>query len=249
MSLGILAGCVQRKFVMDSSADHSEQLSLYVGLFAQPGERKSKLFRHMTGPVAEFEKLYKAEQKPKIRANAHRREAMERKINHLKSKLEKNPTPALEAELEQLEATLDDYPVLRETRFYAEDCSSEKLVGLLQENEERLFVISSEGDIFDTINNRYGGVPNLGPWLKGYDGDHIRVDRIVASRLQAKNVTQIKRSELFQSCRGKFFKKAEDLEPVLSLLSEHGYVRLEQPVYTGVGRPKDWMVFVNPEAA
>lgn len=70
---------------------------------------------------------------------------------------------------------------------------------------------------------------------------------MILGKIRKHSITQIKRSDLFQICRGKFFKKTEEIFPILELLEEHGYLRQEQPGYAGTGRPADVMVIVNPD--
>ena len=70
----------------------------------------------------------------------------------------------------------------------------------------------------------------------------IQKARFVLAKLRKKEITQIKRSELFQMCRGRFFKKTEEL------LTDHGYIRMEEPEHFTVGRPPDTRIFVNPDA-
>ena len=76
----------------------------------------------------------------------------------------------------------------------------------------------------------------------------IQKAKFVLARLKKKNVSEIKRSELFQMCRGKFFKKTEEIFPTLELLEGHGYIRLEEPERQSVGRPADVKIIVNPVA-
>ena len=76
----------------------------------------------------------------------------------------------------------------------------------------------------------------------------IQKANFVLAKLRKKSVTEIKRSELFQMCRGKFFKKTEDLFPTLELLENHGYLRCEEPERQSAGRPADVRIFVNPAA-
>ncbi len=75
----------------------------------------------------------------------------------------------------------------------------------------------------------------------------IQKAKFVMAKLTKKNVREIKRNELFQMCRGKFFKKTDELFPTLELLEDHGYLLLEQPIVCSVGRPPDVKVIVNPE--
>jgi len=76
---------------------------------------------------------------------------------------------------------------------------------------------------------------------------NIQRAQFVLGKLMNKGIQEIKRSELFQMCRGKFFKKTEDLLPTLSLLEDHGYIRQEQPPVFGAGRPADVRIHLNPE--
>ena len=76
----------------------------------------------------------------------------------------------------------------------------------------------------------------------------IQKAKFVLAKLKKKNISVIKRSELFQMCRGKFFKKTEEIFPTLELLEGHGYIRLEEPERQSVGRPSDVKIIVNPAA-
>lgn len=76
----------------------------------------------------------------------------------------------------------------------------------------------------------------------------IQKARFVLAKLRKKEVKEIKRAELFQMCRGKFFRKTEDIFPTLELLADHGYIRLEEAEHGSVGRPPDVRIYVNPDA-
>ena len=77
----------------------------------------------------------------------------------------------------------------------------------------------------------------------------IQKATFVWAKLQSGNAKIIKRSELFQMCRGKLFKKTDELFPTLELLESHGYIRLEEPQRQSAGRPPDVRVIVNPAAS
>ena len=75
----------------------------------------------------------------------------------------------------------------------------------------------------------------------------IRKARVVVSKLQAEKASTWKRNELFKLCRGKFFKKVEDILPTLELLESYGYLRQVEPELRGSpGRRPDVVVQVNP---
>ena len=64
----------------------------------------------------------------------------------------------------------------------------------------------------------------------------IQKARFVWGRLKKKNVRTIKRSDL------------EEIQPTLDLLAGDGYIRIEEPERSSVGRPADMLVVINPEA-
>ena len=74
----------------------------------------------------------------------------------------------------------------------------------------------------------------------------IKKARFVLTKLYRGKIGSIKRSELLRMCRGRFFRKVEDILPTLELLEGHNYIRLEEPVRGLQGRPPDWKVVVNP---
>lgn len=70
----------------------------------------------------------------------------------------------------------------------------------------------------------------------------------VVTKLRKLSVTSISRSDLYQKCRGRFFRDAKEMEPALNLLEQHGYIWLDVPAYSGVGRPSVGTIYVNPAA-
>lgn len=76
----------------------------------------------------------------------------------------------------------------------------------------------------------------------------VQKAKFVMAKLRKESVTEIRRQDLFQMCRGKFFKKTEDIQPTLDLLETHGYIRSEQPLRLSAGRPPDVKIIVNPLA-
>lgn len=74
----------------------------------------------------------------------------------------------------------------------------------------------------------------------------IQKAQFVLAKLLKNATREIKRSDLFQICRGKFFKKTEDIFPTLDLLEDRGYIRLEHPNHPAAGRPPDVRILLNP---
>lgn len=81
----------------------------------------------------------------------------------------------------------------------------------------------------------------------GNDSEASKALYVWAKLIQSGS-TEIKRSDLFQLCRGRFFKRAVDLSSSLELLETHGYIRIYSPPYNGYGRPPDIRIVPNPLA-
>ena len=74
---------------------------------------------------------------------------------------------------------------------------------------------------------------------------NIAKAKFVWAKIRKMQVMDIKRSQLFQNCRGKYFSKTEELFPILELLEEYGYLKITQPEYNGTGRPPDVHLLIN----
>ena len=177
IGLGVLAVCLQAKFVAEGSPGYTEPLSLYTVVIAAPGERKSGVMRDMTRCLYEYEQDYNQEHATEVRTNQRERENLQRQINLLQKKMEASSDWALDAQMNVLTEQLENTPALRSKRFYADDCSSEALTSLMANNGGTLAVISTEGGIFDLMAGRYSNKVNIDVWLKGHCGDAIYVDR------------------------------------------------------------------------
>ncbi|MBE5775368.1 MAG: DUF3987 domain-containing protein, partial [Clostridiales bacterium] len=76
----------------------------------------------------------------------------------------------------------------------------------------------------------------------------IKKAQFVLGKLKKEKITSIKRWELAKLCRGKFFKKSEDLYPTLELLQSCGYImQTDANTQPTPGRRPDILVLVNPE--
>ncbi len=178
IGVGVLAVCLQGKFMVQGTPGYDEPLSLYTVVIAPPGERKSSVMRDMTRDLYDYEKDFNEMKAPEIRENRQKRESLERRIEGLRERLCRADDEKAEKELHDLEGELEELPELKTVRFFADDCSSEALTSLLANNGGLFSVISTEGGIFDIMAGRYSGKANFDVWLKGHCGDAIRVDRM-----------------------------------------------------------------------
>jgi replicative DNA helicase len=155
-----------------------------------PGSRKSAVFKAMTAPLYEAEKMLvesfepeilEAETLIKITTSEAKRKAEEAaKAEEVaeRKRLEEEATTISQA-LAQLVEDAQPRP-----RLIADDITPEAAAQLLAAQRGRLGVLSAEGGIFQILAGRYSpGMANLDLFLKGHAGDALRVDRKNASPL------------------------------------------------------------------
>lgn len=83
-----------------------------------------------------------------------------------------------ERRLQTQMATEEEVSTDRSHRLVADDVTPLVLAELLEQNNERIALLSTEGGIFDMLSSRhYGKIPNLDVFLKGFSGDRLTIDR------------------------------------------------------------------------
>ncbi len=171
LALAVLSMCLQKKAKVQFNSEWQEELNLYICVIADPAERKSAVFSPMMRPVNKYVQEYN---------NCHRYEILSfqnylRKLEYQKESLiQKN---ADEAEINQIQNQILDLKPVHTLKLVTTDTTAEALACTLQENDERIAVMSDEGGIFDIIGGMYNKTVNLNIYLNGYDGQSVVVDR------------------------------------------------------------------------
>lgn len=185
LSLAAVATCVQKKAEALVRPGWSEPLNLYAAVVLGPGNRKSAVAAAVTRPIAEHERSERerlrpevAEKESELRVMQLRLREAEARAGRAKDEREGGNLFALQSEVKELARQIAITPEPGEYRLFVEDCTPEKLAGLLAENGGRMSVISAEGDLFDVMTGRYSNSPNLGVFLKSHNGETLIVDRI-----------------------------------------------------------------------
>jgi replicative DNA helicase len=148
-----------------------------------PGNRKTAVFAAVTQPLEEYER---SEAKRTAGEIAQAKTACKIKESYLKRIQEQGVSAKgikredLMREAGELAAELAETTPAAPTRCIADDCTAEKLAGLLRDQGGRIAVMSAEGDVFDIMAGRYSAktMSNFGVYLKGHAGDPLRVDRV-----------------------------------------------------------------------
>jgi hypothetical protein len=181
MSLGVLSAAAGGRVKVWVRSTWQEPVNLYVAPTLESGNRKSGVVREVTDPIREWERRREKARRPDVAAARSQRRVAEQALEHAEARAAKESEPgqraALLTEAEQLARQLEGLPAVHTPRLLTEDCTPERLAGLLAEQGGRMAILSPEGDVFDIMAGRYSSGPNFGIFLKGHAGDPHHVDR------------------------------------------------------------------------
>ncbi len=180
MTLATLSLASQKKFIIEVRNGYIEPVSIYAVAAIDPGERKSAVYDTCMTPINEWEAEHRERLKPEIKKAISKQTTLLKRIEILRKKAsqskDKDSVLLIQQEIEETEAHIPEIPVL--PQLYADDITPEAFAELLEEQGERLAVMSDEGGIFETMAGRYsGGIPNIDVYLKGHSGSPVRVNR------------------------------------------------------------------------
>ena len=176
-SIAILALCLQGKFKIEGKKDWIEQLNLYTLIVAQPAERKSAVMALMSAPIKTFENAENERLAPTIERSRMEKMILQNRKKILETKYSKNNARDM-SELNDLADELGKFKEIKPCRLFCDDITPEKLSGIMSDNNGRAAILSAEGGIFDVLAGRYtSGNINIDLFLKGHNGDSVRVDR------------------------------------------------------------------------
>lgn len=181
IGLGVLSTAAGGRVKVWVRSTWQEPVNLYIAAALESGNRKSGVVRQVTNPLREWERLRAKERQPDVAAARSRRRVAEQALEHAEARAAKesdlSQRVVLQDEAEQLARQLEALPVVQLPRVLTEDCTPERLAGLLAEQGGRMAILSPEGDVFDVMAGRYSSEPNFGIFLKGHAGDPHHVDR------------------------------------------------------------------------
>lgn len=176
-ALSVIAGTVQKKYVIQGKEDYTEPLNIYSVIVAKSAERKSATMRKMTSPIYQYEK-----EENKKRQIIIDQQTIELNMKHNQIKRLENSKKDEDMEkaiLLQIECRELEEKQVKPLRLIAEDCTSEALTSLLANNQGRISLISAEGGgLFNIFAGKYSNNNvSIETILKAHNGDPIRIDR------------------------------------------------------------------------
>ena len=175
-AIAILSICLQGKYRIWGKADWSEPLNTYCVIVLPPAERKSAVISLMTTPVEDYEKEINDSLDAKIIESQMKKAVLEKERRALEDKVSKGKAEV--SEMTDKAKEISTFQEIQPLKLFVDDVTAEKLASVLAENHSRAAIVSAEGGIFDILNGIYTKNVNIDVFLKGHNGDTIRVDRI-----------------------------------------------------------------------
>ena len=182
LAIAAASSCVAAKAEVSPEAGYIEPLNVFVCPAMESGNRKTAVFNRLVAPLTEWEREEVERLEPERKRLLSERRTKEGRIERLRKRaVSADDSRVLMEEIHQLENELPEIPA--SPRLFSDDITPERLASLMQEQGERMAVLSDEGGVFDILAGRYSrGIPNLDLWLKGHSGSPVRVDRQDRSR-------------------------------------------------------------------
>lgn len=180
LALAAIAAAAARKVRIQIKEGYSEPLNIFTVIALPPATRKSAVFANVTAPLMKYEKEEAIRMAPEIGVARTRYEIAEKRLKRAQEQAAKTSEPCETLEAEHLARELSTMSVPASPRLIADDATPEKLATLIHEQDGRMAVMSPEGGVFDLMAGRYSqnGAPNFEVYLKGHQGDTLRVDRV-----------------------------------------------------------------------
>lgn len=180
--LGVMATAwVGKAQVLDPRTGHAESLSLYLFPVAASGERKSSTVRVLSAPIFAYQRERVQELVQPLAEYQAEREGLE--AEYQRALQDRKQTMDEEKRREAIERAAAAKRKIAELKpppaasFIAQDATPEGLTRLMSETGGFAAIVDSEGgDIFENMIGRYGkdsAGPNIGVYLKGYDGEPV----------------------------------------------------------------------------
>jgi len=189
--LGSMAIALQKKLWIDLKT-HTEPISLFVVIVADPGERKSFVISEMAKPLYSFQREQAELQAAVISKSIADDRKRQKRLEHLERQYAKAVNDAgmegINSDICSLTEEIRLNPPLTPPVYIADDVTPEKLAELMHTNNECMGIISAEGGIFSIMAGRYSDKNiNIDIFLKGHAGDEVSVYRIGRSAISMRN--------------------------------------------------------------
>ncbi|MDR0818573.1 MAG: DUF3987 domain-containing protein [Oscillospiraceae bacterium] len=182
IALGVLAGAAMRNHAIKITESWVEPLCLFVIGSAESGGSKSPTVKAMAKPLYAYEKWWNDNHKAEVAEYEQRKQLLEQDLKTLKSQRigkNKDEREALLRNISDLNEELEGLEVKKDLRLTAQDSTPEALELIMQNNDECMTLISTEGSkVFESMLGRYEKGGNISLYLQASTGDELKTDRM-----------------------------------------------------------------------
>lgn len=178
IAIGVLSTIVSKKFVVEPSKGWKEPLNTYTTVLLESSTRKSAAYNAMSEPIYLYENDLIDEMRPKIQKRFAERGALTKRIEKLQNDYAKTSDPAIKEDIKNVVDELQGLPELQEPALLLDNATEEVIVKRLKQNNEKIALLSPEGDFFENLKMIGKDSEKNDVYLKGYSGDPLRTDRI-----------------------------------------------------------------------
>lgn len=178
-SLGVMATALQSKLIVNPWGSWCEVVCLYTASFLGASTRKSASFDAMTKPIIEFQRTLQLEVKKQKKDNENKIKVLNKKASALEKKYLETLNEKDFLKLDKLLKEIEKYQVKEMPLLIVDDLTEESLIQKMSVNNEKMAILSSEGNLLDRVKSSKFEVSKLSVYLKSYSKDHISVIRIM----------------------------------------------------------------------
>lgn len=180
--IGMLSVSLQNKFEVEPVQGWTESLNTYTTVLLGPSNRKSAVFNLFMAPVLNYQQELENAYNKKEKENELKISILDKQIEKLKTDYVKTKKAETLNELKELHNHKNDLLKHNKKTFILDNVTEEKLISTLVENDEKVGLLSSEGDLFERLKSSVKvDSHKTDVYLKSYSGDALRVDRISRS--------------------------------------------------------------------
>ena len=175
---------IQKKFIVRPLPGWDEPPNLYIAVVQEPSERKSPTMKEVLVPVYEYETEENERLAPEIATYKAKKEVLENRIRNTINSLSKSGKKTGDekyldmGDLDTFQNELNQLEEVAPVRLAVDDVTMEVLGKLLEQNKERIGIMSTEGGIFNILAGRYSDKTVIDIVLKAYSGDRFSQDRL-----------------------------------------------------------------------
>lgn len=180
LTIAIISLCIQGKFFIEVKPDWVEPINLYMVVVSPPSERKSPTLKAVTAPVFKYVKETNERRQPMVSEYELKKRILSRKLKSIEEGLSKGGDKCKYTMQDAIDCQkeIDDLEAVTLLKLILDDVTPEALVKAMQENGEKIGIVSAEGGIFGTMAGRYSDHTNIDIFLKSYSGEYYSAVRI-----------------------------------------------------------------------